>query len=142
MMDALLKIYADDMVKAGEYRSLRSEVGWRTPDHKDDEIQQALNVTWNATARTRADGRLVGLVRVLDDGLFYASVWDVIVVPPLQRRGIGRALLEMAMARTAARGFVILVATSEGEGLYRAAGFSEAEEGRRALFWRPEQQHP
>jgi ribosomal protein S18 acetylase RimI-like enzyme len=75
------------------------------------------------------------------DGLFYASVWDVIVVPPLQRRGISRALLEMAMARTAARGFVVLVATSEGEGLYRAAGFSEAGGGRKALFWRPEQ-HP
>jgi ribosomal protein S18 acetylase RimI-like enzyme len=140
-MDALPEIRADDMVKAGEYRSLRCEVGWRTPDCTDDEIQRALNITWNATARTRADGRLVGLVRVLDDGLFYASVWDVIVAPPLQRRGIGRALLEMAMARTAARAFVVLVATSEGEGLYRAAGFSEAERGRKALFWRPEQ-HP
>ena len=116
-------------------------MGWRIPDRTDDEIQRALNVTWNATARTRADGRLVGLVRVLDDGLFYASVWDVIVIPPLQRRGIGRALLEMAMARTAARGFFVLVATSEGEGLYRAAGFSEAGGGGKALFWRPEQ-HP
>jgi ribosomal protein S18 acetylase RimI-like enzyme len=78
-------------------------------------------------------------VRVLDDGLFCASVWDVIVVPPLQRRAIGRTLLEMAMERTAARGFVVLVATSEGEGLCRAAGFSEAVGGRKALFWRPEQ---
>src|SRR5215213_11228732 len=102
-MDALPEIRADDMVKAGEYRSLRCEVGWRTPDRTDDEIQRALNIPWNATARTRADGRLVGLVRVLDDGLFYASVWDVIVVPPLQRRGTGRALL--GVARTAARGF-------------------------------------
>jgi ribosomal protein S18 acetylase RimI-like enzyme len=138
-MDALPEIYADDMVKAGEYRSLRSKVGWRTPERTDDEIQRALNITWNATARTQVDGRLVGLVRVLDDGLFYASVWDVIVAPPLQRRGIGRALLEMAMARTAARGFVVLVATSEGEGLYRAAGFTEADGGRKALFWLPEQ---
>jgi hypothetical protein len=44
-MDALPEIYADDMVKTGEYRSLRSEVGWRTPDRTDDEIQRALNVT-------------------------------------------------------------------------------------------------
>ena len=138
-MDALPEIYADDMGKRASTVRLRSEVGWRTPERTDDEIQRALNVTWNATARTRADGRLVGLVRVLDDGLFYASIWDVIVVPPLQRRGIGRALLEMAMAWTAARGFVVLVATTEG--LYRAAGFSEAGGGREALFWRPEQ-HP
>src|SRR5919206_1428549 len=98
-MDALPEIYADDMVKASEYRSLRSEVGWRTPDRTDDEIQRALNLTWNATARTRADGRLVGLVRVLDDSLFYASVWDIIVAPPLQRRGVGGGLFEVAMER-------------------------------------------
>jgi hypothetical protein len=65
-MDALPEIYSDDMVKASEYRWLRSEVGWRTPEHTDDEIQRALNLTWNATARTRAEGRLVGLVRVLE----------------------------------------------------------------------------
>jgi GNAT superfamily N-acetyltransferase len=76
------------------------------------------------------------LARVLDDGVLYASVWDLLVVPELQRRGIGRALLGAVLEQTAGRRLVSLIATPAGEALYRSAGFAETDGRSTALFMR------
>jgi len=94
-----------------------------------------LERSWNVTART-PDGQLVGLARVLDDGVLYASVWDILVVPERQRRGIGRALLGAVLEQTAGRRLVSLIATPAGEALYRSAGFAETDGRSTALFMR------
>lgn len=83
-------------MKVTEYRAIRDAVGWRTVDVGDEELQGASDRTWNVTAR-RPAGKLVGVVRLLDDGLLYAGVWDMIVAPDLQRRGIGRALFDRVL---------------------------------------------
>src|SRR5262249_15253345 len=121
-----LAIHHGDRVDPDEYRSLLAAVGWSVPDQADADIAAALRYSWNVTVRTVA-GELVGLARVLDDGVMYASVWDLIVVPDWQRRGIGRALLAAVMERTAGRRLVSLIATATGEALYRSAGFAETD---------------
>src|SRR5919109_4420779 len=40
-----------------------------------------------------ADGALIGVARLLDDGGLHATLWDVIVRPDRQRQGIGSAPL-------------------------------------------------
>lgn len=40
------------------------------------------------------DGRLVAFARVLTDGVYKALVFDVIVAPAAQSRGLGRALMD------------------------------------------------
>src|SRR5215212_7158577 len=90
------EIRRGDRVTPVEYRSLLAAVKWRPLEQVDAELVAALEASWNVTART-SDGRLVGLARVLDDGLLYASVWDVLVAPERQRHGIGRALLEAVL---------------------------------------------
>jgi ribosomal protein S18 acetylase RimI-like enzyme len=47
--------------------------------------------------------RLVGAVRLLSDGYFFSVVSEVLVDPEYQRRGIGRTLMEMALARAPSR---------------------------------------
>ncbi len=113
-----------------------TSVGWQAVPTSDDALNAALARTWNVTARDPADARLIGLARVLDDGLTYASIWDVIVAPEWQRRGIARMLMERVMARLAGRRLVALVATPAGEALYRSLGFAETSGGSRALFVR------
>jgi len=44
--------------------------------------------------------RLVGVARILSDGYFFAALADIIVDPDLQRRGLGRELLNRAYAKT------------------------------------------
>jgi GNAT superfamily N-acetyltransferase len=130
-----------DRVTPAEYRSLLAAVKWRPPEQDDVAVTSALDVTWNVTART-SDGGLIGLARVLDDGLLYASIWDVIVHPERQRTGIGRALLAAVLEQTAGRRLVSLVSTAAGEALYRSVGFAEKDGRSTALFRRapePEQ---
>ena len=98
-------------------------------------VAAALEGSWNITVRT-PDGQLIGLARVLDDGLLYASVWDILVVPERQRRGIGRALLAAVLEQTAGRRLLSLIATPAGEALYRSAGFAETDGRSIALFMR------
>jgi GNAT superfamily N-acetyltransferase len=130
-----------DRVTPGEYRSLLAAVNWRPLEQADAELAAALEASWNVTART-SDGRLVGLARVLDDGLLYASIWDVIVRPERQRSGIGRALLAAVLEQTAGRRLVSLISTAAGEALYRSAGFAETDGRSTALFWRAHEPEP
>jgi GNAT superfamily N-acetyltransferase len=130
-------IVEDDRVAVAEYRMLREVVGWDAVRAGEDELQTALDRTWNVTARS-ADGRLVALARVLDDGALYASVWDMMVVPELQRRGVGRALFDRVIARVGGRNLVSLVATPAGKELYRSTGFSQESRGAVGMFRRPD----
>jgi len=43
-------------------------------------------------------GRLVGVVRVLSDGYTFSAIADVLVDPDYQRLGVGRALMQRALA--------------------------------------------
>lgn len=134
-MDDIPAIEESAVVTAAEYRVLLASVGWQAFPADDETLTAALAKTWNLTARA-PDGRLVGLARVLDDGLIYASIWDVIVAADWQRRGVARTLMARVMARLAGRRLVALVATPAGDALYRSLGFAETSNGSRALFIR------
>jgi GNAT superfamily N-acetyltransferase len=133
--DESLTLRRADRVTAAEYRALLEAVGWRPVAQPDADLGAALGRSWNVTARTQ-DGQLVGLARVLDDGVLYANVWDILVLPERQRRGLGRALLAAVLEQTAGRRLLSLIATPAGEALYRAAGFAETDGRSTALFMR------
>jgi GNAT superfamily N-acetyltransferase len=109
------------VVETADYRRLREAVGWGGPRVDDASLAAALARTWNVLAR-RGD-EVVGLARLLDDGAVYATIWDMIVLPELQRRGIGDALLSRLLARAKGRSIVALVATELGRPLYERHGF-------------------
>lgn len=69
--------------------------------------------------------RLVGTARVLTDGAFYATLWDVIVDPEYQDQGIGRTLVRRAVDPFLGRGFsfIALFAAEGKEGFYTPLGF-------------------
>lgn len=61
-------------------------------------VREALARTTNIGAWD--GGRLVGVVRVLSDGYTFSTVADILVDPEYQRLGIGRALMQRALAAT------------------------------------------
>lgn len=71
--------------------------------------------------------RLVGLARATSDGVFTAVVWDVLVEPALQRRGLGRALVAELTRRLTVRGIptVALFSDARTVAFYRELGFAE-----------------
>jgi GNAT superfamily N-acetyltransferase len=128
-------IRGGDRLQAGEYRGLRADAGWSEVGAADGRLQAALDATWNVTVRL-ADGELVGMARLLDDGAAYASLWDMIVRRDHRGLGIGKAILDVVMERACERDLVSLVATPLGEPLYRRAGFVEQSRGSTGMVWR------
>ncbi|MHB1611555.1 MAG: GNAT family N-acetyltransferase [Sulfobacillus sp.] len=70
--------------------------------------------------------RLIGTARVLTDGAYYATLWDVIVDPEFQAQGIGTQLLEASVAPFIHRGFsfIALFAAEGKEDFYKKHGFA------------------
>lgn len=131
----VLELEVGARLTAADYRRFRSAVGWTPPPGDDAAIQAALDGTWNVVARE--DGQLVGIGRLLDDGALYAAIWDMIVLPGAQRRGVGRAILEQLLEHASTRTIVVLVATSAGRPLYEEHGFRVESGGSVGMLLRP-----
>jgi GNAT superfamily N-acetyltransferase len=124
----------DAAVPVADYRRLRSAVGWGEVAVPDAELAAAFARTWNVVARR--DGEVVGFGRVLDDGVLYASVWDMIVAPELQRQGVGEEILTRLLRRAESRSLTVLVATAIGRPLYERHGFVPDDPGSTAMLLR------
>jgi ribosomal protein S18 acetylase RimI-like enzyme len=80
---------------AGEFLALAQRVWPR--DYSVADASAALERTINLGAW---DGtRLVGSIRILTDGYFFATIPEILVDPDYQRRGIGQRLMELALER-------------------------------------------
>lgn len=79
--------------------------------------------------------RLVATARVITDGAFYATLWDVIVDPDYQGQGIGRNVMRRAVEPFLGRGFsfIALFAAEGKEGFYEPLGFERHPRGMKLL---------
>jgi GNAT superfamily N-acetyltransferase len=79
----------------------------------ENRVATALSGTWSAVAAyATVDGRrvLIGIARVVSDGVFAALLVDVAVAPGWRGRGVGRALVARVTADARARGASSVVA--------------------------------
>jgi GNAT superfamily N-acetyltransferase len=86
----------DDAVTPEEMQALEEAVGFGPHRNLDRNRQALAGSLFLATAR--CGGRLVGLVRLVGDGAYVLHVAGLSVHPDFQRQGIGRQLMEMAIA--------------------------------------------
>lgn len=75
----------------------------------------------------RKDSTVVGIGRVIGDGLFYQIV-DVAVDPDHQKKGIGKAIMDRLMSelrkQATSEAYVSLIADGEADRLYAQFGFA------------------
>ncbi len=69
---------------------------------------------------------LVGVGRALSDGLFYTAIYDVLVHPEFQRRGIGTRIMQTLLNQFAETSF-LLMTTENTDKFYNKLGFTKAE---------------
>jgi GNAT superfamily N-acetyltransferase len=62
------------------------------------ELRQALQSSWFLVSAYE-DGRLAGFGRLVSDGILHAMIYELIVAPPYQNRGIGSQILERLIDR-------------------------------------------
>ena len=115
----------EQLPSAADYNRLRDLVGWGT--YREDVIVKSLPNSLYCVCAT-ADGRVVGMARVIGDGGMVYYVQDVIVVPGYQRRGIGTQLMDRVMAyictHASHNSIVGLMAAKGKEAFYTRYGFT------------------
>ena len=106
---------------------LYDAVGWSSYTRRPEDFGPMIRDTWLVISAWDA-GELVGLVRVVGDGVTVAYIQDLLVHPAHQRQGIGRALLPEVLAKTP-RIRQVYITTDDAAGnshvvaLYRSLGF-------------------
>ena len=108
---------------AEEHRLIAEAVGWR---HAFEWDRLPASLARSLFGVVAFDGEtVVGMGRVVGDGVMYFYIQDVAVLPAYQRRGVGAKILETLLdgIRPLAPAFVGLFATPGGMSLYRQAGF-------------------
>jgi GNAT superfamily N-acetyltransferase len=72
--------------------------------------------------------RLVGAVRILSDGYLFGCVSEILVAPDYQRRGLGRRLMDAALA-VAPRGKLFLGAQPQSVEFFERLGYERGPVG-------------
>lgn len=101
-------------------------VGWMNHDY--NKVSIILN---NSThiAIAKLDDNIIGFARALSDGVFNAAIYDVVVCPEYQRRGIAKLLLENLLAQFEDLSCIHLISTTGNEAFYKKIGFKKPTTG-------------
>lgn len=76
-----------------EIEELRSSVGWDNKTGSFLVLSKRLYTYFTA----RKDGKLIGFIDILSDGIADAYLQDLVVHPDFQRKGIGSKLVKRAI---------------------------------------------
>jgi ribosomal protein S18 acetylase RimI-like enzyme len=116
--------YRDDLdFDVQQAIDLGSTVEWAAGRSLDD-MRQALNSS-TLVITAWQDRQLIGMARVVSDGVYYGTIWDVIVSPTCRGRGIGREIMQRIINHPKVKRFefLALFASAGKEGFYERLGF-------------------
>ncbi len=119
--------YSEALPSSGMYKRLFQSTGWNEEFKASaDELIEALRQSWYVLCAYES-GRLVGFGRLVSDGVLYAMIYDLIVAPSHQQRGIGSEILQRFINRCREAGirYVQLFSAAGKSGFYRKRGFEE-----------------
>ncbi len=123
-----------------ELEELCDAVGWsRRPLRK---VKKALQHSFMVVSMWEQRGnyqRLIGFSRATSDHAFNATIWDVVVHPDFQGKGLGKALMKQIIKelRTEDISNITLFADPHVVDFYRDLGFMSDPEGIKGMFWYP-----
>jgi ribosomal protein S18 acetylase RimI-like enzyme len=108
--------------RAEEVMELYAHAPW-AKERRLPQVRRMLRAT--ALCVTAREGRrLVGMARVLTDFTFRAGLYDVIVSPDCHRRGIGSALVRLALKQPRLKGVdQVWLYTTDKQAFYARLGF-------------------
>lgn len=117
----------DERPGTDELVALYDAVGWSAYTRDPEALTASIAGSHSVLTARDAAGRLLGLVRTVSDGVTIVYVQDLLVVPTAHRSGIGGALLDAVLDRSAGvRQTVLLTDDEPGQrAFYESRGFVE-----------------
>ena len=124
-----------------QLEELCDAVGWaRRPLRK---VKKALEHSFLVVSIWEVNGKrrsLIGFARATSDHAFNATIWDVVVHPSFQNKGLGKAMMQYTIKKL--RGYdisnITLFADPQVVEFYRRLGFMLDPEGIKGMFWYPD----
>lgn len=115
-----------DQMEAYEGDRIPARKVFHVPLRSREKESTSLDHTISVTAR-KADGTLIGYLRILTDHAYIFYILDVMVDPEWRKRGIGKHLMQAAVDQCKAGGFIKIFLTSipGTEPFYQQFGFKE-----------------
>lgn len=81
-------LYGTSIPTSKQFWNLFQTTGWNEEYHLSlDELARALEMSWFMVC-VYEDGRLIGFGRVVSDTILHAMIYDLIVDPGYQKRGM------------------------------------------------------
>jgi aralkylamine N-acetyltransferase len=123
-----------------ELEELCDSVGWaRRPLRK---VRKALRHSYLVASIWELRGAkpyLIGFARATSDHAFNATIWDVVINPRFQSKGLGKAFMQYIINKLRADDIsnVTLFADPQVVDFYRRLGFIPDPEGIKGMFWYP-----
>lgn len=111
-------------------------------DRSIDDLKRA--IANSRPVATVWDGdRLIGFARATSDGIYRATIWDVVVHPDYQGAGLGRKLVETVLMHPHVnRAERVYLMTTKQQHFYKRIGFQENVTTTMVLFNQPEESLP
>lgn len=104
------------------------EETWWAKGRSTEAVRRALDHSHPVVTAWEA-GALVGFTRVISDLTFRATIWDVIVRPTHQGRGIGTAMMRFVLDHPDLKSVPhFLLLTADKHGFYEKLGFTPERE--------------
>ena len=119
--------YREQLPPPAGYHQLFETTGWNQGYRADaDALYTAISSSWYVVSAYDNDD-LVGIGRVVSDGVLYALICDLIVQPSYQGQGIGRRLLKKLIEKChVEKTRVIWLFSAKGKrSFYEKFGFRE-----------------
>jgi ribosomal protein S18 acetylase RimI-like enzyme len=124
-----------------ELEELCDSVGWaRRPLRK---VRKAIDHSYLVVSawEVRANNPyLIGFARATSDYAFNATIWDVVIHPRFQKKGLGKALMRYMIKKLRSNDIsnITLFADPGVVDFYKRLGFVLDPEGIKGMFWYPD----
>lgn len=115
-------------------------VGWvRRPLQKVKTAIRNSFLTISLFCNEDKQSRLIAFARATSDSTFNATIWDVVVHPKFQRKGLGKILINEIVKelRCSDINTITLFADPQVLNFYKGLGFISDPDGIKGMFWYP-----
>ncbi|WP_430336940.1 GNAT family N-acetyltransferase [Rossellomorea vietnamensis] len=112
--------------RLNEMKDVYHSVGWLK---HTDEVISKIFIRSDIVSLAILEGRIVGVGRALTDGVFNATIYDVVVHRDYQKEGIATVIMKDLLKQLADVSCVLLISTTGNEAFYRKHGMKSLKTG-------------
>ena len=128
--------YVDTLSKSDllQLLALFQEAAFWAYDRQTEDIERAIDHSHPVVIAWDGD-RLIGFARATSDGVYRATIWDVVIHPTYQGAGLGRRLVETVLGHPHMnRVERVYLMTTNQQRFYERIGFQENQTTTMVLF--------